>query len=72
MASIAKRPNGRWRARYRDHAGREHTRHFRRRVDGQRWLDETTAAVVSGTYVDPRAGRVTFESYYRQWSRRQV
>ena len=30
MASIAKRPDGRWRARYRDDAGREHSRHFTR------------------------------------------
>ena len=31
--SIAKRPDGRWRARYRDEAGRERSRHFRRKVD---------------------------------------
>jgi hypothetical protein len=28
MANIAKRPDGKWRARYRDEAGKEHTRHF--------------------------------------------
>jgi hypothetical protein len=28
MASIARRPNGRWRARYRDRTGLEHARHF--------------------------------------------
>jgi hypothetical protein len=31
MASIAKRPDGRWRARYRDAAGAEHSRHFARK-----------------------------------------
>ncbi len=30
MASIAKRPDGQWRARYRDESGREHSKHFRR------------------------------------------
>jgi hypothetical protein len=27
MASIARRPNGHWRARYRDAIGKEHARH---------------------------------------------
>lgn len=67
MANVAKRPDGRWRARYRDAAGREHARHFSRRVDAQRWLDETTAAVVTGRYVDPKAGRVTVEAFATQW-----
>ena len=34
--SIKKRPNGKWRARYRDLAGKEHARHFARKVDGAR------------------------------------
>ncbi|WSY84573.1 hypothetical protein OG782_25560 [Streptomyces sp. NBC_00876] len=33
----------------------------------QRWLDEVTASVVTGQYVDPRAGRVTFEKYAERW-----
>jgi hypothetical protein len=49
--SIARRPNGKWRARYRDETGHEHTRHFDRKVDAQ--LDQVTAAVVTGTYADP-------------------
>ena len=61
MANIAKRPDGRWRARYRDDAGREHSRHFSRKVDAQRWLGEVTASVVTGQYVDPKAGRITFK-----------
>ena len=64
MASIAKRPDGRWRARYRDAAGKEHARHFRRKVDAQQWLDEVTASVVTGRYVDPSAGRVTFGAFF--------
>jgi len=53
MASIGpKRADGRYRARYRDGNGKEHARHFTRKVDAQRWLDEVTAAVITGNYVD--------------------
>lgn len=72
MASIKKRPDGKYRARYRDEAGSEHARHFARRVDAQRWLDEVTASVVTGAYVDPRSGRLSFGDYFADWSARQV
>jgi hypothetical protein len=52
MSNIAKRANGKWRAQDRDDSGRQHARHFDRKVDAQRWLDEATAAVVTGRYVD--------------------
>jgi integrase len=72
MASIQRRDNGQWRARYRDEAGKEHARHFARKVDAQRWLDEVTAMVVTGAYVDPKAGKATFDAWFREWSSRQV
>lgn len=72
MASIQKRDNGKWRARYRDGSGREHARHFAKKVDAQRWLDEVTASVVTGQYVDPNAGRMTFRAYAEQWRAAQV
>jgi integrase len=72
MASIKKRDNGAWRARYRDEAGKEHARHFERKADAQRWLDQVTAAVVRGDYVDPKAGRVTFGAYATGWESVQV
>jgi hypothetical protein len=72
VVSIAKRPDGQWRARYRDAAGKEHSKHFDRKTDAQRWLDEVTAAIVTGQYVDPRAGRVTFKAYAEQWRASQV
>ncbi|MBA2768636.1 MAG: site-specific integrase [Sporichthyaceae bacterium] len=65
--SIAKRPDGRWRARYRDSLGKEHSRHFARKADATRWLDGITSAVVTGTYVDPKGGRLTIEAYAQQW-----
>jgi integrase len=72
LASIKRRADGVWRARYRDEAGREHARHFTRRVDAQQWLDEVTTSVGTGSYVDPRAGAVTFAEFYREWAARQV
>ncbi|GAA2748799.1 tyrosine-type recombinase/integrase [Amnibacterium kyonggiense] len=72
MASIQKRPNGSWRARYRDAAGREHATHRATKREAQRWLDEQTASIVSGTYVDPRAGGVTLRAYYADWGARQL
>ncbi|SHF97976.1 tyrosine-type recombinase/integrase [Geodermatophilus nigrescens] len=72
MASIARRPDGTHRARFCDAAGREHARHFKRKVDAQRWLDEMTAAMVTGQYVDPAAGRLTVREYAEQWRAAQV
>jgi integrase len=72
VASIARRPDGTYRARFRDAAGREHARHFKRKVDARRWLDEMTAAMVTGQYVDPAAGRLTVREYAEQWRAAQV
>lgn len=70
--NIAKRANGKWRARYRDEAGKEHSRHFDRKIDAQQWLDQVTSAVFTGTYADPKAGRITFAAFFGEWSARQV
>ena len=67
MANIARRPDGRWRARYRDAAGREHSRDFTRKVDAQNWLDSVTTAVTTGTYVDPRLSKITVDTWAPRW-----
>lgn len=67
MASIQKRPNGKWRARFRDDEGQEHARHFERKVDASQWLDTVTASLVRGDYVSPGAGVVTFREYAERW-----
>src|SRR5664280_3016632 len=72
MASIKRREDGQWRARYRDDAGKEHAKHFGRKIDAQRWIDETTAAVVTGQYVDPKAGKTTVREYATMWQAAQV
>jgi integrase len=72
MASITKRPNGKWRARYRDASNREHAQHFDRKADGQRWLDEQSAGLLTGTHIDPRSAKVTLREYAGQWQAAQV
>ncbi len=67
MASIKRREDGVWRARYRDAAGREYARHFKRKVDAQRWLDTVTASVVRGDYVDPQTARMTVSAWCQSW-----
>ncbi|MEZ3155806.1 site-specific integrase [Microbacterium sp. BWR-S6Y] len=72
MSSIKQRPNGQWRARYRDSGGKEHARHFDLKRDAQRWLDEVTASVVTGMYVDPRAGTALWDDWTAAWVARQA
>jgi integrase len=73
MASIRRLPNGKWQAQYRPvPGGRQLTRTTAKKTDAQRWLDEQTTALVTGNYVDPNAGKVTFGEYYMRWAARQV
>ncbi|MFE5340716.1 tyrosine-type recombinase/integrase [Isoptericola sp. NPDC056578] len=61
-----------WRARYYADDGKQRSRNFPRKVDAQRWLDEQRAALVTGQYADPRAGKMTFGEYADEWRARQV
>lgn len=72
MASIKRRPDGAWRARYRGPDGRERSRHFDRKVDAQSWLDGVAAQVVTGGWTDPEKGRVTVGAWGQQWLAGQV
>ena len=56
-----------WRARYRS-GGKEHARHFGRKVDAQNWLDVETGAKVDGTWSDPSKARVQFASVAETWA----
>lgn len=61
-----------WRARYRDHAGKEHTKHEKTKRAAQRWLDEQTAGLVTGQWADPSAGRATWDEWVARWMSMQV
>ena len=45
---------------------------FDRKLDAQRHLASVEHAKLTGGYVDPAAGKVTFESYATEWAGRQV
>ena len=57
----------RWRARYVDERGGEHSKAFGRKVDAQRWLDGQTTAIVSGTHVAPRDAQLTVGQWCDLW-----
>jgi hypothetical protein len=50
-----------------DDGGKEHVRHFDRRVDAQKWLDEVTASLVAGTHVAPKTARMTVGEWCDTW-----
>ncbi len=73
MASIDKRPGGKWRARYREcPGGPQRTRQFDRKVDAERWLDGIRGDLARGIYVDPKAGRTSFGRFAEAWLKAQT
>ena len=67
MSSIAKRPDGSWRARYRARPCASTSKHFARKVDAQRWLGEQTSKLVTGTHVASRQARTTVAEWCDTW-----
>lgn len=61
-----------WRGAYRDEAGKQHTKSFKRQVDAKRWVATEESKVVRGDWIDPAAGKVTFTAFYETWAPRQV
>jgi hypothetical protein len=57
----------RWRARWRDPAGRQRTKSFARKIDAERFLLGIEDAKLRGAYVDPAAGRVNFGEWAERW-----
>ncbi len=62
----------RWQARYVDDDGREHAKAFATKTGANEWLQTVMSALVTGNYVDPESGKVTFASFYADWSQRQI
>jgi integrase len=67
VSSIQKRPDGRYRVRWRDPEGKERAKHFARRIDAERFRVTVEADVLRGQYVDEARGRQSFQSYAEQW-----
>ncbi len=69
MASITKRdgrPNP-WEVRYRTPDGKSRRRQFPRKGDADRFLVKVEHQKHTGAYVDPAAGKVTFQAFAEQW-----
>jgi hypothetical protein len=56
-----------WQARWRDPAGQQHKRSFRRKVDAERFLIGVESAKAGGNYVEPQAGRTTLGDWSKTW-----
>ena len=52
--------------------GTQHQRTFDKKVEAQRWLRQELAKLDSGRWVEPAAGKVTFEEFFESWAARQV
>lgn len=73
MASIDKRSDGRYRARWREYpGGPQKTRHFDRKVDADRFLDGVRGDLARGVYIDPSDGKMLFQAYAEQWRAGQL
>lgn len=73
MASIDKRPNGTWRARWREYPNApQKTKQFARKVDAQRFLVDVEHRLLTGTYTAPSAGQVTVKDYSVEWLGRRT
>ncbi|HET8621678.1 MAG TPA: site-specific integrase [Acidimicrobiales bacterium] len=72
MASIDRRPNGKWRARWREYpGGPQRARHFARKIDAERFLVDVEHRLLAGSYVPPAAGRMRVEDFAAEWMARR-
>lgn len=67
MASIRKRPSGRWQVRYRDATGRQRSKNFLRKIDAHRHRVQLEAEQLAGTWVDPRCRASASPSGQLRW-----
>jgi integrase len=67
MASIAKRSDGKWRARYMAPDGKQRAKHFIRKVDAERWLTEQQSRLNRGEWTAPELSRITVREWARTW-----
>lgn len=71
MPSIERR-NGRWRARWYERGGKHRSKTFDRKIDAERWLMKVGHDQMTGAYVDPTAGQVTFKAWAEEWRRAKL
>ncbi|MGE3795984.1 MAG: tyrosine-type recombinase/integrase [Dehalococcoidia bacterium] len=67
MGFIDKTPEGRYRAYFRDPAGRQRSKTFRIKKEAAAFLAEVETSKARGAYVAPNAGRMLFAEHAEQW-----
>jgi integrase len=75
MASVIKRIRGgqtRWIVRWRGPDNTQGKKTFDRKVDADRYATSIDHSMLTGAYVDPNAGKITFKVYAEQWRALQV
>jgi integrase len=67
MSFIDKTPEGRYRAYFRDPAGRQRSKTFRTKKEATKFLAEIELTKSQGAYVAPNAGRMLFGEHAERW-----
>ncbi len=57
----------RWLVRWRDHADVPRKKSFDRKADADREAARIETELARGTYLDPKAGEISFREYAEQW-----
>jgi integrase len=69
VASVSKRPNGKYLARWREvPGGPQKSRQFDRKIDADRFATEVEHRLNVGTYINPAGGRTRFGEHAEQWA----
>jgi integrase len=69
FGSIRTLPSGQYQARYRDNLGGRPSKVFRTKGEANAWLAEQLVDLQRGTWIDPKAGEITFAVYAAGWLR---
>jgi integrase len=63
---------GRWLVRWRDDRGEQRARTFEKKAAADSFAASVKTSLDTGAYVDPKAGKITFEDYAEQWRKSLV
>src|SRR5262245_65433781 len=67
MGHVSRTPAGKFRANWRDPAGKQRAKTFPTKREANAYLAQIETTKNRGTYVSPHAGRVLFADHAREW-----
>ena len=71
MASVRRWHSG-WQVRWRDPAGRQRTKSFKRKTDAKQFANRVEVEKQRGTYVDPQLGKLLFADWAHEWLQTKI